>query len=120
MRVTMRVIPRDDGSYDAIIDLPFHPGVVAGGGGLKIKATGGGATSKEAKATALAKAAAVAQKIADNPVMSAILPPGSDVAIKAISTLSKSAAAGRLSEAAQAFAGPAMSRVANAIGGLFD
>lgn len=72
------------------------------------------ATSKT-KAGALAKAAGVAAMIANNPLLSAVLPPGSGVALKAIARLSKSAAAGKLEKAAKKYAGKGAKRLVKAL-----
>jgi len=72
------------------------------------------ATSRT-KAGALAKAASVAQMLANNPLLSSVLPPGSSAAIKAIAALSKSAAAGKLERAAKKYGGKGAKRLVKAL-----
>lgn len=72
------------------------------------------ATSKT-KAGALAKAASVAQMIAANPLMAAVLPPGTGSALKAVVALSKSAAAGKLRKAAKKYSGKGAKRLIKAL-----
>lgn len=67
------------------------------------------------KAGALAKASAYADKIAENPILAAALPPGSGAAIKALSYLSKSAAAGKLESAAKKITGKGAKRLVKAL-----
>ena len=76
------------------------------------------AKSKTA-AGALAKASSVAKMISKNPLLSAALPPGSGVALKAISYLSKSAAAGKLSSAAKKVTGKGAKRLYSALKSLW-
>jgi len=57
------------------------------------------------KAGALAKAAAYAERIANNPILAAALPPGTGQALKVISVLAKSAAAGKLEKVAKKLTG---------------
>jgi len=72
------------------------------------------ATSKT-KAGALLKAASVAQMIANNPLMAAVLPPGTGAALKAVSALAKSAAAGKLEKAAKKYGGKGAKRLVKAL-----
>jgi len=72
------------------------------------------ATSKT-KAGALAKAASVAEMIANNPLLSSVLPPGSGAALKAIAVLSKSAVAGKLERAAKKYGGKGAKRLIKAL-----
>jgi len=67
------------------------------------------------KAHALAQAASVASRIANNPLLQAALPPGSSQAIKAIDYLSKSAAAGKLASASKKIVGKGAKRLAKAL-----
>jgi len=67
------------------------------------------------KAGALAKASAFASKLAENPIIAAALPPGSSQAIKAISYLSRSAAAGKLESAAKKLKGKGAKRLYKAL-----
>lgn len=72
------------------------------------------ATSRT-KAGALAKAASVAQMVANNKLLSSVLPPGSSVALNAIAKLSKSAAAGKLEAAAKKYGGKGAKRLVRAL-----
>ena len=67
------------------------------------------------KAGALAKAASVANKLASNPILSAVLPPGTGAAIKAVSFLSESAAAGKLEKAGKKLVGKGAKRLFKAL-----
>ena len=67
------------------------------------------------KAGALAKAASVAQLVANNPLLASVLPPGSGVAINAIAKLAKSAAAGKLESAAKKYGGKGAKRLVKAL-----
>lgn len=102
--------PTVKGGWVGVVELPLHPGAVNGGGRVVAMAKGGD------KATALGKAAVVAKQITDNPIVAALMPPQAALAVKAISALSKSAAAGKLAEAASKFTGPAMSRLSKVLG----
>lgn len=93
--------------------LPYDPRVIPGGAATAIQAKGAD------KATALGKAAVLAKQITGNPLVAAILPPGTPAAVEAISALSKSAAVGKLEEAAKNFVGPGIERLGKALGGLF-
>jgi hypothetical protein len=105
VNVKWKIRPAAGGGFDGVIEIPVHPGMVAGGG--KITALAKGAD----KATALAKAAVVADQIMANPVVAALMPPQAAVAVKAIKALSKSAAVGKLADVAGKFKGPAMDRL---------
>lgn len=71
------------------------------------------------KAVALAKAAAAATKVqallAEHPELAAILPPGTPLALKVITGISKSAIAGRLEEALEHHMSPAIRRLGKAL-----
>lgn len=73
----------------------------------------------QTKAGALAKASSVANKLMANPLVKAALPPGSAVAVKAISYLSKSAAAGQLEKAAKKVVGKGAKRLYKALSSLW-
>lgn len=78
------------------------------------------ATGKaDSKAIALGKAAVRAKKLLENPLVAAILPPQAALGVKALSGISKMVASGKAKEVAKAFAGPAVGRLAKALGGLF-
>jgi len=67
------------------------------------------------RAGALAKASAYAERIANNPILAAALPPGTGQAIKVISVLAKSAAAGKLEKAAKKLTGRGAKRLVKAL-----
>ncbi len=67
------------------------------------------------KAGALAKASAVAQMVANNPLLKSVLPPGSGLALSAIAKLSRSAAAGKLESAAKKYGGKGAKRLVKAL-----
>jgi hypothetical protein len=102
-----------NGGWEGVVDIPMLPGVVQGGGKLLTVARG------QDKATALAKASAVADKVMENPIVQALMPPQAALAVKAIKVLSKGAAAGQLADVAKKFTGPAMKRLGKALGGIF-
>jgi len=111
---TMKKLPQ--GGYAGMITIvPIADGrgamarTVRRGKPIKLMAT------SKTKAGALAKASAFANKLAKNPLLSAVLPPGTGVALKAISFLSKSAAAGKLESAAKYVTGKGAKRLFNAL-----
>lgn len=71
------------------------------------------------KEGALAKAADIASSIANNPIVSAVLPPGSGLAVKAVSGLAKAAASGHLEDVATKLIGPGAKRLASALASIF-
>jgi hypothetical protein len=71
------------------------------------------------KAGALAKAASVAEKLLKNPILSSVMPPGTGAAIKAVSFLSKSAAAGKLEKAAKKYVGKGAKRLFKSLSSLW-
>jgi hypothetical protein len=109
MNVKWKLAPDGKGGWVGMIDVPWHPGSVNGGGGVQMLAKG------DTKANALGKAAVLAKKVMDNPIAAALMPPGAGLAVSAISALSKSAAAGKLAKTAAKFAGPAMGRLAKVL-----
>lgn len=110
INVKWRLRPDGKGGYEGELVLPFDPGALPGGGAVSVKARGAD------KALALGKAAVLAKQFTENPVLAAIMPPQAALAVKAVSALSKSAAAGRLAETAGKFAGPAMKRLGKVLG----
>jgi hypothetical protein len=110
MNIKWRLQPDGKGGFVGSIEIPLNPGAVNGGGRVVAMAKGGD------KATALGKAAVIAKQITENPIVAALMPPQAAVAVKAISALSKSAAVGKLAEAASKFTGPAMKRLSNVLG----
>ena len=114
MNVKWHLKPIPGGGWAGMLEIPLDPaGAVAGGG--RVVAVAKGAN----KAEALTKAGAIADKIMENPVVAALMPPQAALAVKAIKVLSKSAAAGKLADAAKKFTGPAMGRLKKALGGIF-
>jgi hypothetical protein len=75
----------------------------------KTKATG------ETPAQAMVKAAGIAQKVAENPVISALLPPQAKLALQATMLIGQSAAAGKAANAIAKFSGPGVSRLMRAL-----
>ena len=67
------------------------------------------------RAGALAKASAYAERIANNPILAAALPPGTGQAIKVISVLARSAAAGKLASVAKKLKGKGAKRLIKAL-----
>lgn len=67
------------------------------------------------KQEAIARAASVAKSIATNPILSAVLPPGTPLAVEAISQLAKSPTAQTLKK----FAGPGAKRLVSALKSIF-
>lgn len=66
-------------------------------------------------AKALLKAAATAAQVADNPVLQAVLPPGTGAALKAAILVSKAVQEGRGGEALAKLKGPGAKRLAAAL-----
>jgi len=75
--------------------------------------------NSKSKAVALKSAASKADKLLNDPILQAIMPPQAAIAVKAIKVLSKGAAAGKLSEVASKFTGPGVKRLASALKGWF-
>jgi len=92
-----------DGSFRGVVVLPTGPK------GLAVRA------KAKTKEDALHRAAVVAQAVADNPLVSAALPPGTAVAVKAIGFLAKSSAAGVLGDAMKKVTGEGAKRLADAL-----
>jgi hypothetical protein len=70
--------------------------------------------SSKSPTNALAKAANVADALASNPVLAAVMPPGTAVALKATKFLANSAAAGKLGSALKKVSGPGAARLIGA------
>lgn len=98
------------GLWEGVITLP-----VVGKPGVAYKAVG----KADSKAMALGKAAAGAKKLLENPLIAAVLPPQAALAVKGLSGISKLVASGKAKDIATKFAGPAVNRLAKALGGLF-
>lgn len=105
MKITWKLAPDGRGGWAGVIELPINPGAVEGGGRVVAMAKGAD------KATALGKAAVIAEQVLSNPVVASLLPPGTPLAIGAIKELSKAAAVGKLADVAKKFTGPAMDRL---------
>lgn len=67
------------------------------------------------KKDALLQATGLAQEIADNPIVSALLPPGSKLALDTATKLASAAKVGKLAEAAASVVGPGAKRLAKAL-----
>jgi hypothetical protein len=92
-------IRRKGSGWQGIVELPV--------GTALIPVT---ATSKS-KRKALAKAAGLAGKIAESPILKAVLPPGSAAAIKATRLIAKYAKAGKLAKAMKKLTGKGAKRL---------
>ena len=79
--------------------------------GMQLKTVATGPT----KAKALVKAAGLAEQVANNPVVSALLPPQATLALKAATIIGKSAAAGKAAEALSKYTGPGVKRLMKAL-----
>lgn len=113
MQIKWRLAPDGRGGWIGVIDVGIDPRAMSGGGVVRSIARG------PDKATALAKAAALADNIVENPILAAILPPQAGLAVKAVKALSKSAMAGKLEDAVKGFTGPAVKRLGKVLGGIF-
>lgn len=114
MKVTWQ-LKRDGDGWTGIIDIPINPSAMPGGGALRLSAKG-----QPTKAQALGKAATAGKLIeaqmAAHPELAALLPPGTALALTAMSGIAKSAAVGKLEEALSHHAGPAMKRLGKVLG----
>jgi hypothetical protein len=95
------------------VTIPGAPGAFKAGKPVSLKVKG------KTKASALASAASVAKQIANNPYLSAVLPPGTGAAISAVEYLSKSAAAGKLEKAAKKVVGKGAKRLYKSLKSLW-
>ncbi len=96
------------GGYRGTITIPV--GLVRAGGRtrkrvVKVRAKG------KTKGSALSQAASMASKLATNPVLSAVLPPGSGTAIKAVGLLSKAVDSGAAGAVLKKLKGPGAKRL---------
>jgi hypothetical protein len=100
-RVTWKLKPSAGGGYEGevVIPLPVAPVTVT--------------TRGRSKKQALARAAAAANSIASNPLLAAVLPPGTPTAVKAITALATDPSS------ITRFAGPGAKRLAKALGKIF-
>lgn len=110
MKISWKLKRTAPNQYQGIVILPLAaiPGKRAAGP-LAIKATGSSAAS------ALSKAANIADRIASNPIIASVLPPGSSVALKATKYLAKAAKVGKLADAASKVVGPGAKRLLKAL-----
>jgi hypothetical protein len=79
--------------------------------GMALRAAATGPT----KAKALVKAAGLAEQVASNPVVSALLPPQAKLALQAATIIGKSAAAGKAADALAKYTGPGVKRLMKAL-----
>lgn len=93
------------GGYAGIIMLP------TGRAGRRKRILRIQATSKS-KSSALLKAAGIAASIAENPIMQAVLPPGSSKAIRAVAKLAAAAKLGKLEKTLLKYSGKGAKRLA--------
>jgi hypothetical protein len=109
IKFKMRRTPQ---GFDGMIVVPHGacrlPSGTTQPGPLAVKA------SSKNPAAALAKAANVADAIASNPMLAAVMPPGTAVALKATKFLASSAAAGKLGSALKRVSGPGAKRLVSA------
>jgi len=114
MKVTWK-LRRDGDGWCGEISIPYDPSVMPGGGGMVVRAQ-----AQPTKAHALGKAATAAklieQQMQEHPALAALLPPGTGLALTAMSGIAKSAMAGRLEEALSHHAGPAIKRLGKVLG----
>lgn len=73
------------------------------------------ASKGKSPSSALAKAAGAAKTIASNPILSAVLPPGTGAAISAVEALAKAAPLGKMKSVARTITGPGAKRLAKAL-----
>jgi len=90
-------------------DVPGMDQIFRRGQDIKLVAT------SRTKAGALAKASAFANKLAQNPILAAALPPGTSQAVAVIAKLAQSAAAGKLERAAKKITGKGAKRLFKAL-----
>jgi hypothetical protein len=100
-RVTWNLKPAAGGGWEGVINIPLPVAPV------KV------ATRGRNKKQALARAAAAANSIASNPLLAAVLPPGTSTAVKAITELAVDPSA------LKRFAGPGAKRLVKALGKIF-
>lgn len=99
---TMKKLP--DGRWSGTVQLPLNFGMTP----VRVKATSSDG------AAAVRKAASLASKVAENPLLAAIMPPGTPNAIKAIDAIADKGPA-----VLKKFAGPGVKRVKKALSKLF-
>ena len=99
------------GGWNAVISLPTIPGLTPAGfpPGAPVRFL---ATERGSKAGALADAAGLAAKLASNPILAAMLPPGTANAVKVTAALAKAANLGKLEDVAKKLVGKGARRLA--------
>lgn len=102
-RVKWNLRPSAGGGYEGEIVIPMPVSAAP----VKVSTRG------RSKQQALQRAAAAANSIVSNPLLSAVLPPGTGVAVKAITSLATDPAA------ITRFAGPGAKRLVKALGKIF-
>lgn len=109
--VTFKARKTRGGGWNAVVSMPTIPGCQPAGypPGVPIRTV---AKDRDSKANALADAASLASRLAKNPMLAALLPPGTAQAVKVTELLAKSAAAGKLASAAKKLVGPGAKRLA--------
>lgn len=118
MMIKWKLTKSADG-WEGSIEIPIEiPGTLAAPGARRVSGIAVKAKAKD-KAVALGKAATVAKMIegqmAAHPELAAILPPGTGLALQAISGIAKSALAGKLESALARHTGPAIKRLGKAL-----
>ena len=102
-RVTWKLRPAAGGGYEGEIIIPMPVSAAP------VKVSTRGANKQQA----IQRAAAAANSIVSNPLLSAVLPPGTGVAVKAITSLAADPSA------ITRFAGPGAKRLVKALGKFF-
>lgn len=100
-RVTWSFKPSPKGGWEGIVEIPFPAAPV------KVS------TRARTKQDAINRAATAAKQIVSNPLLAAVLPPGSGVAVEAITKLATDPSA------ITRFAGPGAKRLVKALGKIF-
>jgi hypothetical protein len=103
-KVSFYAKPAKGGGYEGHVLIPFPGGNVA-----KVSVTG------RNRQEAVAKAATLAKKAIDHPLVREILPPGAGVAVDALQKLAKSPTGKTLKK----FVGPGAKRLVKALGSFF-
>lgn len=111
IRWSMRKLP--NGEYEGMLTLvpvrDVGPGTIPRGKPIKLKA------QSKTKAGALLKASEVANQLVANPILQAAMPPGTGAAVKAVTALAQSAAAGKVGKVLKKLKGPGAKRIAKAL-----
>ena len=114
MKVTWQ-LRRDGDGWSGVVNIPINPAAMPGGGVISVASK-----AQPTKAAALGKAATAAKMVEDqmakHPALAALLPPGTGLALHAMSGIAKSAVAGKLEKALSKHAGPAIKRLGKVLG----